>query len=1226
MNTNGFQALYCNHDGYAEIPWTKPDKNQFSIALHFLPDTVPKEGTLLSLDDNLKVGFSAGNLQVNGTGSSCNSEYTALPQCKNTLVIVCNDSDIEVYCNGIPAVTITLSDYPGRVSHLRIGENLPAVCIFDVTVFHKLLTLPEILQCSAKKPAQYQNRVVFSDGTVPADITLHQCQIENCVYTLDCRDGAFSLPDADLPEKYTISFSVHLTDLNRMDGVLFQSPDFKVKILYERGSIAPHLFIQYTGGPEINVPRSFKRNQWINITFVFDGFQYYIYFDGSFIQRVDYYPSGTHTGDITFGPFDGYMDTCIIVDHAVSRDELAGFLKNPPGIFDTDLLYLFDFGSRLLQESRHNTNLTSSGAKIVLARGTGALTGVKKRIAAPENERTYSDFVNWQIGVIIRLLVEWIHEQFGIYPNRGNIDMEKDPWEIEVNLRQFIHKEILSMAEAQELLFYYDDTDKREQQNRILNLIQAMEKNGTLKKLMEYLYQEDDDQDSIYDIIRAMLIAAALAAIMSAIANMLNGIKLPPKPPKLPDLPDLDDDDDDEKDKKKKKTNIRIKQTALKGDLHIIMDEGTKLHIASDIAETEKETQSTAVFIKENRTGIPTVKVEFSFRGDNDEFIVSAKNTDGHVIADIQQSVSYSGSNPPPISLQVHPENFRGKYGKCSETLKWQCRSKDGKQSTFLGETAFELYFLEKRPCGPWKDSVPIECLELCADCAKHAGNSSTGFFMDYINYIMDGMAKQDNMADVPEHAVKESFTQINPNKDKKSIFDVKGFTRACRSGGRDITYYDRVYSTAIFGYLQGDAEIGTLGLCSGITWKDKNGMQDGARLLFRKAGQTEDYFCPEEYIHSVTTRGTNIYDALLGVKGLPFSENPNEYLTGDSDAHNYREKYYLEGSYCRQLFSLNGDDWQLENGLTDFCRTAERKDADRADDLPEGPIVGLVVPGSNGYMHQYRTAADEAIMNHIRNQLREDPDFTEVCHSISSYQIDLIIANICNTIEPHRLDLHPFDNLIAALYPIRPAEQNDFTNCCYRSTLHLADTLARRLANGNRDLYTNNLILHFCCLAANSPANLRMGRGDWNRSIQDDFDPEKWFYFGDANSECIISNFHFDERCVQGQLIATLTGRYQGIPSIPADQPGYYLASIKDGIRITKLCEMGYPVNMIRKYVMDPGPVFYPLILSSSNHFPHEGAGGVRDRYIDPPVNLPPIPIFYISSDAQGDTRWTRL
>ncbi|MDE6320405.1 MAG: hypothetical protein K2M22_12025, partial [Lachnospiraceae bacterium] len=60
--------------------------------------------------------------------------------------------------------------------------------------------------------------------------------------------------------------------------------------------------------------------------------------------------------------------------------------------------------------------------------------------------------------------------------------------------------------------------------------------------------------------------------------------------------------------------------------------------------------------------------------------------------------------------------------------------------------------------------------------------------------------------------------------------------------------------------------------------------------------------------------------------------------------------------------------------------------------------------------------------------------------------------------------------------------------------------------------------------------------------------------------------------------------------------------------------------------YVMDPGLVFYPLIFSSGNHFPHEGAGGVSDRYIDPPVNLPPIPIFYISSDAQGHTHWAQL
>lgn len=125
------------------------------------------------------------------------------------------------------------------------------------------------------------------------------------------------------------------------------------------------------------------------------------------------------------------------------------------------------------------------------------------------------------------------------------------------------------------------------------------------------------------------------------------------------------------------------------------------------------------------------------------------------------------------------------------------------------------------------------------------------------------------------------------------------------------------------------------------------------------------------------------------------------------------------------------------------------------------------------------------------------------------------------------------------------------------------------------------------------------------------------------------MSNVAFDEACEQGQLRETLTERYHGIPAIPRNQSGYYLADKNDGFRIAKLREMGYPVHIICKLIVEPIPDddhnVYLLIASSNNYFPHEGAGGVRDRYIDPPANVP-IPIYYRSPDGHGDEVWVRL
>lgn len=1236
MNKNGFQTLYCSGDGYAEIPWTRPAGNRFSIMVHFLPESLPKDGTLFSLS-GLAVGFvrvngSAGYIQLRGKAFYRNSECCAiLPQCKNTLLAIVDGREVKIYGNGILAIEMTLNYNPGSTPGIRIGENLSAVGIFDVTIFHRLLNSSEIQQYCVKKPENFASRILFSEDTAPAGVTLHQCKIENCVYTLDCRVGGFCLPNAKLPKKYTISFSLYHFDENRSDGMLFRTPDIQVKIFYETGCTAPQLIIHQTAGPEFNVPRSFKLNQWINITFVFDGSRYYIYFDKTLVTAIDGNSSDMQAEDIVFGPFDGYMDTCTIVKYAVSETQITDFLENPPGIFSNDLLYLCDFSGKELLESRCNKELTPHGAKIVLARGTGALTNVKKKIAPPANTRPYSEFVNWEIGVLLQLLVAWIHEQFGIYPNKGNIIMDKEPWEVEIGLRQFIHKEILSMPEAQELFIDYDCITHE----KLLNLIQAMEKNGTLKKLMEYLYQ-NDDLDKLYEFIRELLKVAMIAAIILAIKTMLENIKSCP-PPKRPSQPDLDDDDDDDDDKKKKKTDIRIKQISLKGDMDILA--GGSLRMSADGADAENEPKNRAVFFLRNETGNHTLTVTLTFKGDKDDFTVFAENKKGQVIAGIRQSVSCTGSNSVKVSCPVHLKHFHGKYGKCKETLRWSCRSKDGKQSQLLEETDFELYFLEGKPCGPWENTVPIECLELCAACAEHAGTHSEGFFADYMNYISDKATKQELAAPAP---ARKSFSRIHPKKDKPSVFYARKFCAAWIHGELRISRNDWIYSAPVFTYLNGNDSVGTIGLCSGITWGEEDNSKDGARLLLKKADNPDEYFCPEDYVYSVVaiTRGNSesplIYDSRRGVNGLPFSADPSSPVTGEHDPRYYREGNFVCGSYCQQFFTLVKNNWLIDDGSPDDCLTGEEIDADSAENLAEGLTVGLVRPGPDGrYAHEGRTGIDPEVRGNIPRPAREDVDFNAACHSISAYQIDCIIADICNTILQQRHDA-AFQTLIDALCPELPpgddpALANFIALANHRRNLieHLARTLERRLGNGNQDEITNNLVLHFSYLAGNSPANLRMGRGDWNSSIGSNFDPAAWFFFTHENGECVMSNAAFDEACERGALLGTLMGRYPGIPVIPRNQLGYYLADKNDGIRIAKLREMGYRVDIICKLIEEQNPGggynIYLLLASSGNYFPHERAGGGRDRYIAPPANLP-IPIFYISTDEHGQRVWVRL
>lgn len=135
--------------------------------------------------------------------------------------------------------------------------------------------------------------------------------------------------------------------------------------------------------------------------------------------------------------------------------------------------------------------------------------------------------------------------------------MDCDPWKVDVNLHHFIHKEVLSMKEAQSLLCHYGNITAEE----LFALIQAMKQNGTFKKLLDYLYQEDDGQSAVSDILLALLASAALlAALLAALGKAVTGMGPIPKPPKaLQDDSDYDDDyDDDDDDDEKKKIHMYL--------------------------------------------------------------------------------------------------------------------------------------------------------------------------------------------------------------------------------------------------------------------------------------------------------------------------------------------------------------------------------------------------------------------------------------------------------------------------------------------------------------------------------------------------------------------------------------------------------------------------------------------------------------------------------------------
>lgn len=1197
MNRNGFQALCCEAGGYAQIPWEYPRENKFSICIQFVPDELAVQGTLFSIGTILSVNLDNKHIQLMENGSQHLSEDTMLLQrCQNTVIAVYDSKILSVYCNGALVLQQAISLRPTNLVDLRIGEHLPTVYIRKVTIFHDLLE-EQVLQSSpVAKLSGYQKQVVFANPDISSDVTLHQCEIKDCVYTLDCNRGKLTMPYVHLPKEYTLMFSFYAFKHEYCGGILLNLPRMCIKLYDDYGVETPRVFIEYDGH-EYRTADSIQTRQWKILTVVFGDSSIKVFFDGKQKLRADYVPA-SKTGVLEFGQFDGYLDSCAIIKRALTQEEISDYLNQPPDVFDKNVLYLFNFYDKLLQESCHGTAMTPFNSEIILVKGTGAITSENKSKHMPQSNRTYSEFVIWQIYLLLRLLVNWIHEQLGVYPNKG-VNMECEPWEIDADLQQFVYKEILPLKEAQILLSHYDHLDSQE----LLNLIQVMEQNGTLKKLMDYLYQEDDEQDSVSDILMALLAAMALAALLAALGKAITNMPPIPKPP-TPSPDDFDIDDDDDDDEKKKKTYASIKQTVLKGDLHIEFEQ-------KDISQ---DSERTAVFFVNGNSHSAGLEVSLSYKGDDGEFTVFAENTNSKVLPSSQQQVSFRGNQPVKISLDVHPKEFGKKYGKCTETLRWRCESSDGEQSQFLGETSYVIYFLENAPCELWNNTVHIECLELCADCAEYAGKNSEGFVKDYARFMQKNNAEGEHCANsVPEsgalaNTYRKSYSKIPEPGGNKFVFDAVGFARDYRKGNRNISSNDIVYSNVVFAYLNGYNNFKVLWLSANMPYWSSNGQCDCAPLLFRDSAHEDGFTCHEDSIHYVMADDNDrICDPKLNSYGLPFSDNKERKVTEIYNTQYYRESQYLEGSYCEIICTIDSGHWELGD-LS--AVSLSKAGLCEINNLSGNPAVGWVRRGEDGRYEQYvRTDRDPFVWRYIRNRdAANRNDFNTVCHSISSNDIERIIARICNNApQEHNERLQ---NLVDALYP-QGNHGDAFTTRYHRLTERVMNTLIRCFQNGN--IYTDYVITHFCRLAVNSPGNLRLGAGRWNNAIRASFDPQSWFYYNEPNAERIISNYNIDEACEGGQLIGILHGRYGAFPN-PHNQ-GFYLPNMEDGIRIQKLLALGCPVDIIHKQFYDYGLGFCHLIYSSSNQFGYQDD---RDSY-DWVHNIP----IYFHTDGN---RWILL
>lgn len=177
MNFNGFYALYCTPNGYAQIPWTVPSNHRFSVCIRFLPDAIAANGTLLSFGSVFRIRILDGQIKPGESGPDSTPEDMLLPRCQNTVAVICDGTILSVYCNGAFLLQQAVPDALDQITYVRAGEALSGVCIEQVTLFHRILTPPEIQTSQVKSFSGFHRQIDFTAASVPADVTLHQCRI-----------------------------------------------------------------------------------------------------------------------------------------------------------------------------------------------------------------------------------------------------------------------------------------------------------------------------------------------------------------------------------------------------------------------------------------------------------------------------------------------------------------------------------------------------------------------------------------------------------------------------------------------------------------------------------------------------------------------------------------------------------------------------------------------------------------------------------------------------------------------------------------------------------------------------------------------------------------------------------------------------------------------------------------------------------------------------------------
>lgn len=1124
MNNHAFYALHLSGNGHACLPWRVPSQDSFTISVRCLTDSSLSTGTLFSLSGLFSVGLSGAEICFEAGGQKKNVNVPVPVRSWNTVTLAYSGCRAKLYCNGILCLELPCQSAWLCGDKLTLGTGFSG-CIQSVRLYGHCLTEKEICRSLLRKTADVLWEADFSTPDAPKDVDLSDCSVEKLVYTLDCRNGSLSGGLLQQPSGFTVLCTCYPLS-NRFGEektTLLQMGDyFTLELCDSEGSnlFYPRFCLD---GRTYSSFQMVEMEKWSDIAVTiaaeedYYSMGFYVNGEKEDIEGI-YIPDG-RVQEIEFGSFCGYLDNCAVFGCALTPSQIKAYIANTPNVFEEGLLRLYRFFEHSWQECCTGGSLAAQGdAGYALISGAEADTPAPgPGCPGPVQKREYSAFAKWQIYYLIRILVLWVADTLGIYPNRG-VRFQGEKMEVEETLYSFVYREIASLNEAQKVMGRYDHPDPQDFEK----LIKKMMANGSMAKLLKYLYQDDDDQSSAYQPMMAIL-AAALAGAGTILANWLSeslaaalaaaGAEKPPNPP--------DDGSDDDDDEKKEKTYLSIRQVTLKGELDI----------KQSCSQHGDGNQQLAVFVL-SQDQPAKLTVEIACKGQSGKFSLRAGQKQDGILQSADRDIWFTKGETETVTFEISLNRKDKRYGQYEDTLHWTA---EGDTNTlFLGDTDHEIHFLEDTPREPWSSStIDQECLQLSAECAKEAGEDSQGFLMDYLHWLQKyENVQSESQADLSELAPMSTTYWRRPDArlHKAAAFAADRFARDFlqrKKIGRD----NLVISATVLGLLHGYRSRSVF-INSGLD----NYTFDNGRWIFNPCGLILKSTSVQGQAepHVILVRDNKVYDFILNSFGLPFTSPGNEDLpfVGKSNPDTYRESIFCPGTCCRiQTYISN---WELEDCAEETSSSTDVRCLDGGMPIE---VEGLI--SSKGYFFYVRDKWDQTVRKHFDTRGGK-----HICHGISCYEISAALASqICEYRESS--DLHLFESrlhdLVRALYPraLKAWEQEFLDN-----TNRLVSEFLRQLGESRR--VNKEMLTHLCFTLSNSPGNLRLGDARWNSAIGAYYDPTDWFYVTASENGRLMKGSDPDGF---PENLEELPG---GLPVIT--QNGYFLPDPADGVRIGSL------------------------------------------------------------------------